>query len=79
MAIIRYAVVLLTGIIAGSRAVEAVQAWRDWNRFTSSDPSTAQAYRNFFLLDAGAAAVSLCIAALVWWLLRPRTAPARLP
>jgi len=71
--------VLLSGIIAGSRVVEAFQAWRDWHRFTNSDPSAAHAYRNYFLLDAAAAAVSLCIAALVWWLLRPRITPARLP
>jgi hypothetical protein len=75
LAIVRYAVVLLTGIIAGGRTVDALQAWREWHRVATSDPSAADAFRTFFLVDLAAAILSLGIAALVWWLLRPRPAP----
>jgi hypothetical protein len=78
VAIVRYAVVLLTGFIAGGRTVDAVHAWREWHRVGASDPSAA-AYRTFWMVDAAAAVVSLAIAALVWWLLRQRTVSPRLP
>jgi hypothetical protein len=70
-------VVLLAGIIAGSRAVDAVRAWVEWRRAVAIDPSAADAYRSFCIVDTTVALLSLCIAVLVWWLLRPR--PARLP
>jgi hypothetical protein len=54
---LRYLVVLVTGFIAGSRTVEAVQSWND---------------RQLFLEHTAVALLSLAIAALVWWLLRPR-------
>jgi hypothetical protein len=69
---VRYLVVLLTGFLAGSRAVDAAQAWNEWHTQRSTDPSAADAYYTFFLVDLAAAAVSLVIAALVWWLLRPQ-------
>lgn len=75
----RYAVVLLTGFIAGGRTVDALQAWREWHRLAASDPSAAEGYRTFCLVDSAAAAVSLTLAALVWWLLRPRPGSRRLP
>jgi hypothetical protein len=70
--LVRYLVVLLTGFLAGSRAVDAVQSWNEWHRQLATDPSAADAYYTFFLVDLAVAAVSLSIAALVWWLLRPQ-------
>ena len=69
---VRYLVVLLTGFLAGSRAVDAVQSWNEWHRQRATDASAADAYYTFFLVDLAVAAVSLSIAALVWWLLRPQ-------
>jgi hypothetical protein len=54
---IRYLVVLVTGFIAGSRTVAAAQSWKEWD---------------LVLEHAAVALLSLAIAALVWWLLRPR-------
>lgn len=73
---LRYLVVLVTGFIAGSRAVDAVGSWREWHMWATRDPSEADAYRTFFVADATITALSLAIAGLVWWLLRPQ-APER--
>jgi hypothetical protein len=59
--------------------VDAVQAWREWHRLAATDPSAAEAYRTFCLVDSAAAVVSLTLAALVWWLLRPRPVSRPLP
>jgi hypothetical protein len=67
----RYGVVLLAGIIAGGRAVDAVQAWREWHRWAERDPSAADAYRTFWMVDLAVAALTLATALLSWWLLRP--------
>ena len=71
MQVIRYLVVLITGFIAGSRAVEAVRSWREWHTWAAQDPSGADAYRSFFLVNTAVALLSLAIAGLVWWLLKP--------
>jgi hypothetical protein len=71
--VFRYLVVLVTGFIAGSRAVDAIRSWQEWHAWISRDPSGADAYRTFFLTNVVVAVVSLAIAGLVWWLLRPRT------
>ena len=71
MQTVRYLVVLVTGFIAGSRAVDAIQSWREWQAWAIRDPSAADAYRTFFMGNAAVALVSLLIAGLVWWLLRP--------
>lgn len=68
---VRYLVVLITGFIAGSRAVDAVRSWREWHMWAARDPSGADAYRAFFVTDATITVLSLAIAGLVWWLLRP--------
>jgi hypothetical protein len=68
---VRYAVVLLTGIVAGGRAVDALEAWREWHLWAARDPSAADAYRTFWMVDVAVAATSLLVALLVWWLLRP--------
>jgi hypothetical protein len=69
----RHLVVLFTGFLAGSRAVDAGFAWREWQGSGAS--GQAAAYREYFLVDLAVAALSLGIAALVWWLLRPKAPP----
>jgi hypothetical protein len=76
--IIRYVVVLVTGFIAGSRCVDAARSWHEWRLLVATDPSAADAYRSVFVINALAAAISLVIAALVWWLLRPHPSRAEL-
>jgi hypothetical protein len=71
--LVRYLVVLVTGFLAGSRAVDAVRLWNEWQSQRATDPSAADAYYTFFLVDLAVAALSLAIAGLVWWLLRPRS------
>lgn len=71
MQAIRYVVVLVTGFIAGSRSVDAIRSWREWHDWAARDPSGADAYRSFFLVNVAIALLSLAIAGLVWWLLRP--------
>jgi hypothetical protein len=75
--VVRYVVVLLAGIIAGGRAVDAVQAWREWHRWAERDPSAAEAYRTFWMVDVAVAALSLAMALLIWWLLRPSVSRVR--
>jgi hypothetical protein len=70
---IRYLAVFIGGMVAGSRVVQAVRAWQEWHRRIASDPSGADAYRTFSLMSAAEALVILCLAALLWHLLRPRT------
>jgi hypothetical protein len=70
--VIRYLTVLLAGILAGSRSVEGIRAWREWRRWMVQDPSGADAYKSFFLISAGTAVLCLCLAGLVWHLLRPK-------
>jgi hypothetical protein len=70
---IRYLVVLISGFLAGSRAVGALRSWQEWHSWAVRDPSGADAYRTFFMMDAAIALVSLLIAGLVWWLLRPQS------
>jgi hypothetical protein len=70
---LRYIVVLVTGFIAGNRAVDAIRSWQEWHSWAARDPSGADAYKSFFITNAAAAALSLAIAVLVWWLLRPRS------
>jgi hypothetical protein len=70
--LVRYLVVLVTGIIAGSRSVDAIKAWQNWQARAVQNPSGSDAYRTFFLVDTAVALLSLSIAGLVWWLLRPR-------
>jgi hypothetical protein len=71
--IVRYVVVLITGFVAGSRVVDAIRSWQEWHKWSTLDPSGAEAYKTFFLVNAAAAALSLAIAGLVWFLLRPRS------
>ena len=68
----RYVAVLLAGFIAGGRIVSAIHAWREWHTWTERDPSGADASRTFFMVDMAIVALTLSIAGLIWWLLRPR-------
>ena len=69
MQVLRYIVVLAAGFLAGSRLVDAAQIWREW-RVAPASPSAAEVH-GYFLRDLGIAVLSLAIAALIWWLLRP--------
>jgi hypothetical protein len=73
---IRYAIVLVAGIIAGGRAVSALEAWQQWRRWRDRDPSGADAYRAFAQVDTVIAVLTLAVAVLIWWLLRPRSGKA---
>jgi ABC-type sulfate transport system permease component len=64
-------VVLIAGFIAGDRVVDAVHSWQEWHQWLVRDPSAAEAYQTVFRVSAAVAALSLAIAVLVWWLLRP--------
>ena len=77
MQAVRYVVVLITGFIAGSRTVDAARAWQEWHTWATQDPSGAEAYRSFFLVNMVVALLSLSIAGLVWWLLRPVSSGAK--
>ena len=71
---VRYVVVLVAGFLAGSRVVDAVQTWREWRiAGAAGSPAAAELY-DYFLRDLGVTALSLALAALIWWLLRPAAA-----
>ena len=70
MQVLRYIVVLLAGFLAGSRVVDAAQTWREWRVAATASPNAAELH-GYFLRDLGIAVLSLAIAALIWWLLRP--------
>jgi hypothetical protein len=68
---LRFSIVLIAAIVAGSQAVGAVQAWRKHRLWRERDPSAADAYLTFAQVDAVLAGLSVGIAVLAWWLLRP--------
>jgi hypothetical protein len=72
----RYGLVLVAGIIAGGRTVSAIQAWQQWRIWRERDPSGADAYRTFAEVDIAIAVLSLGVAVLIWWLLRPQSGNA---
>jgi hypothetical protein len=72
VAALRYALVLIAGMLAGNRVVEAIRAWQEWHSWLASDASASEAYRTFFLVNATAALLCMGLAALLWHLLRPR-------
>jgi hypothetical protein len=75
--VVRYTVVVVAGFIAGNRTVDAARAWQDWHSWAAMDPTGAEAYRTFFLVSTTVALLSLSIAGLVWWLLRPAKRSSR--
>ena len=62
---------LTGGIFAGGRAIQAVQSWQQYRVWRERDPSGAASYLTFAQVDVAVAVVSILLAALVWWLLRP--------
>ena len=74
--IVRYAVVLLAGALAGVRIFGAAQAWQQYLLWRERDPSGAAAYLTFAQVDVAIVVVAVSLAGLVWWLLR---SPARAP
>jgi hypothetical protein len=71
LAWLRHGIVLVGGFVAGSRGISAIAAWRAWHDLAASDPSGAELYQTTAMLDLGIVAVSLALAGLGWWLLRP--------
>ncbi len=70
--VLRAALVLLLGFIAGSRLVSAwrwLQLYREW---LGGDPSGADAALTFAEGDLAIALLSLAGAWLAWWHFRPR-------
>ena len=68
---LRFIIAVIAGIVATSQAIGAIQAWRQYRLWRERDPSAADAYLTFAQVDAVLAGVSLGIAVLGWWLLRP--------
>lgn len=66
----RRALVLLGGLLAGSRLVDAGRAGREWHRWAVADPSAADVYRTDFWMDVVLAGLAIVAAALVFRLLR---------
>lgn len=75
--LLRYGIVLVAGIVAGYRCVSAWVAWQQYREWRERDPSGAEAMLTFAQVDLVVAALCLAIAALLWWLLRPRTNEVR--
>jgi hypothetical protein len=68
---IRYGIVLLGGFIAGSKLISAVQSLQQWRTGRESDPSAADLYLTSAEIDSAIAVISLALAVLLWWSLRP--------
>jgi hypothetical protein len=68
---LRFGIVVIATLIAVSQAVGAFQSWRQYRLWRARDPSAADAYLTFAQVDAGLAALSVGVALLGWWLLRP--------
>jgi len=67
----RFVVAFAAGAVASDRLVAAGRAWRLWHRWIGEDPSGADLYRTNFWIFSGAAALTVAVAGLVFWLLRP--------
>jgi hypothetical protein len=73
--IVRSCVALLAGIIAGGRAVSAVRSLEQYHAMRMAEPSQAEPYLTLAAYDLGILVLSVTLAGLVWWLLRPSSAP----
>ena len=69
--IVRSCVALLAGMTAGGRAVGAVQSLEQYYAMRMTDPSRAEPYLAVATYDLSIVALSVTLAGLVWWLLRP--------
>jgi hypothetical protein len=72
---LRAALVLLLGIISGSRLVSAWTGWQAYQEWRGRDPSGADASLTFAEVDLAIAALAIAGAGLAGWLLRPRGGP----
>ena len=72
---VRTALVLVLGVIAGSRLVSAWVGWQAYQEWRGRDPSGADASLTFAEVDLAVAVLSIAGACLAWWLLRPRGGP----
>lgn len=45
--------------IVGWRAMAAARDWREWGAAAANDPSAADAWRTFFVVDLASAAIAL--------------------
>ena len=68
---LRYSIALLGGIIAGVAAVTAIESWLKYRTWVGRDPSAADAYLTFAATNSAVVVLSLALAWLLWWLLRP--------
>jgi hypothetical protein len=72
---VRTALVLLLGLIAGSRLVSAWVGWQAYQEWRARNPSGADGSLTFGEVDLAVAMLSIGGAWLAWWLLRPRGGP----
>ena len=72
---IRYALVLLGGILAGARVMAAIQAWREWHAWETSDPSLADFFRTEFWLQLVFAGLTIAATWVAFRLLRSPRQP----
>ena len=71
--IVRYAVALVGGFLAGNQLLAARGAWRGWHQWAISDPSLADFYRTDFWIDVGTTALVVSVAGFLFWLLGPHS------
>jgi len=71
--ILRYAIVLLGGSVAGVAGVAAIESWQQYRLWTGRDSSAAEAYLSFAANNSAVVVLSVALAGLLWWLLRPRS------
>ena len=72
---VRAALVLLLGVISGSRLVSAWIGWQAYQEWRGPDLSGADAALTLVEVDLAVAALSIAGAWLAWWLLRLRGGP----
>jgi hypothetical protein len=70
----RFLVAFAGGAVATDRMIAAGRAWRLWHRWLRVDPSGADFYRTDFWVSTIEAALVIAAAALVFGLLRARSA-----
>lgn len=69
--LVRLALVLLAGFLAGDKLVAAVADWREWHRWAVADPSAADLYRTNFWFDIATVVAAIVGAWIVHLMLRP--------
>jgi len=63
---------LLAGLVtAAMRAPELHRFWVQWQSLAGVDPSAAQAYRTYFLVESGITAFVVALGFAFFYLLRP--------